>query len=82
MKTTTDRPLKVRLHVNKREISKGAAGLPWTIHTSRACTSARSVQIQVPCTTEFRPDLPTNPKVFLVCRARVRDLGGGHFALV
>jgi len=68
--------------VNKREISKGAAGMPWTIHTAQACIPARSVEIRVPCQTEYTPEKPRNPKVFLVARAHVRALGGGHYALV
>ena len=77
-----DRPLKVRLHVNRREMLKGRKGRPWTIHTSKACISAKSVKIEVPVSTEYTPDAPSNPRAFLVAKAVVKDLGNGHFALV
>lgn len=76
------RPIKVRLHVNRREMGKGSKGKPWTIHTSKMCISAKSVRIEVPIETEYKPDSPHNPRAFLVAKAVVKDLGGGHFALV
>ncbi len=75
------RPIKIRLHVNKNEIRKGAAGFPWTIHTSKGCTRARDVEIRGDVRTEYRPDLPSNPKVFLLLNGYVEDLGGGHFRI-
>ena len=72
--------MKCRLHVNRAEIKKGN-GWVWTIHTSKACIRAKSVAIEVPCQTEYRPDLRSNPKVFITVDAQVTDLGKGHFRL-
>jgi len=72
----------VRLHVNRREMAKGRKGYIWTIHTSKACIRAKEVEIRVPCKTEYRPDLPHNPKVFVRVNANVVNLGKGKFALV
>lgn len=76
-----ERPVLCRLHVNKAEIKKGDKGWPWTIHTSKACIRAKMVTIEKPCQTEYRPDLRSNPKVFITLRARVTHVGGGRFRL-
>lgn len=76
-----DKPILCRLHVNRAEMRKGKNGYIWTIHTSKACIRAKEVVIEKPCQTEYRPDLATNPKVFITLRAHIADLGGGKFKL-
>lgn len=78
----SNRPLKIRLHVNRHELRKGAEAWPWTIHTSRACTRAREVQVLIQMETEYRPELKQNPRLWLTGRGRVVDLGAGRYALV
>lgn len=73
--------MKIRLHVNRSEIQKGAAGNPWTIHTSKACTPAKEVLIRTACATEFRPEKDANPKVFLTCEGVALPLGGGKYVI-
>lgn len=74
--------LKCRIHVNKFEMKKGLKGSPWTIHTYKACIKAKTIDITTPCVTEYRPELPHNPKAFITTYATVEDMGGGHFKLV
>ena len=62
-------------------MKKGSKGAPWTIHTSRACIKAKTIDITTPCVTEYRPELPHNPKAFITTYANVEDLGNGHFKL-
>jgi hypothetical protein len=76
------RPLKIRLHVNRHELRKGAEAWPWTIHTSRACTPAREVVISIPMVSEYQPEKRQNPRLWLVGRGRVVDRGEGRYALV
>jgi hypothetical protein len=71
--------MKIRLHVNRNEMKKGKKGWPWTLHTSQGCTKAKSVTLSTPCYTEYRPELPSNPKVFLVTYGNMRHLGNGNF---
>lgn len=70
-----------RLHVNRAEMKKGKKGFIWTIHTSKACIRAKEVIIEKFCKTEYRPDLISNPKVFITLRAHIASLGGGRFKL-
>lgn len=74
--------MRMRLHVNRREMAKGAGGKIWTIHTSKACIPAKSVEIHVPCQTEYRPDLPSNPKVFIRVDGELKHLGGWRYAII
>lgn len=63
-------------------MKKGLKGAPWTIHTSKACIKAKTIDITTPCVTEYRPELPHNPKAFITTFATIEDLGNGHFKLV
>lgn len=72
----------IRLHVNRREMAKGKGGYIWTLHTSKACIRAKEVNIKVPCHTEYKPELPHNPKVFIKVNADIVNLGQGRFDLV
>lgn len=74
--------MRMRLHVNRREMAKGAKGKVWTIHTSKACIPATSVEIRVPCETEYRPDFRSNPKVFIKVDGNLVHLGGWRYAIV
>jgi hypothetical protein len=62
-------------------MKKGIKGSPWTIHTSRACIKAKTIDIDVKCTTEYKPELPHNPKAFITTYANIEDMGNGHFRL-
>ena len=74
--------MKIRLHVNKFEIKKGKRGFPWTLHTSKACIRAKEVEIRKTCRTEFKPELPSNPKVFLLVEGDIKSLGQGRFVIM
>jgi len=73
---------KILVHVNKAEIRKGVEGSPYTIHTSKGCQPAKSVEFLTRCKTEFKPHLPSNPKVFISCDGVVVPGGEGHFAIM
>lgn len=74
--------MKIRLHVNRFELAKGAEGKPWTIHTSGRCIPARDVKIEAPCRTEHRPELRSNPRVFLTCEnVRILPLGNDKYVI-
>lgn len=72
----------IRLHVNRHEMKKGKDAFIWTIHTSKACIRAKEVDIKVPCKTEYKPESPHNPKVFIKVNADIVNLGHGRFELV
>lgn len=74
------RPIKIRLHVNRRELSKGKDAWPWIIHTSRACTRARKVRVCIPMDAEYHPER-RNPKLFLTGYGYVHDMGNGEFVV-
>lgn len=74
--------MRMRLHVNRREMSKGASGKIWTIHTSKACIPAKSVEIAAPCETEYRPDFKHNPKVFIKVDGELINLGNFRYKIV
>lgn len=74
--------MKIRLHVNRREIAKGTRGWPWTLHTSTQCIKAKEVKINVNSETQYLPDRHTNPKVFLVCYGEIINYGRGRFEIV
>ena len=74
--------MKVRLHVNRQELAKGSEGFPWTIHTSQECIKAREVELLAPCVTEYKPDLKSNPRLFLTCEdVVVLPVGEGRFVI-
>jgi hypothetical protein len=72
----------IRLHVNKFEIKKGKKGYPWTLHTSKGCIRAKEVEVRKTCRTEFKPELPHNPKVFLRVDGVIKALGQGRFVIM
>jgi hypothetical protein len=74
--------MRMRLHVNRHEMAKGAKGKIWTIHTSKACIPAMSVDIRVPSQTEYRPDFKSNPKVFIKVEGELKHLGGFKYAII
>lgn len=74
--------MRMRLHVNRNEMRKGAKGKVWTIHTSKACIPATHVDIRVPAETEYRPDFRSNPKVFIRVEGELKHLGGHRYAIV
>lgn len=74
--------MKVRLHVNKHELSKGEDAYPWTIHTSGQCIRAKEVDLLAPCITEFHPEKDHNPRLFLTCEnVVILPLGEGKFVI-
>jgi hypothetical protein len=59
----------IRFHFNKQRASKG---LPWTLHTSKACLSAAHVVFKgVRLETEEKPERKTNPRYFLKCKGSI-----------
>lgn len=55
--------MRIRFHYNKFGAAKG---LPWTLHTSKACMAASHVRFEVPLETEEKPNKRSNPRFFLV----------------
>jgi len=74
--------MKLMLHINKQELKKGKKGYPWTIHTSKACIRAKSVDIQAPAHAECFPKKKTNPKCFVIVQGEAKSVGKGHYVLV
>ena len=74
--------MRIRLHVNKHEIRKGAEGWPWVLHTSKKCIRAKKVIGTMPFSTEFKPEKPQNPKAFVVLEGEIKDLGKGCFEII
>jgi hypothetical protein len=56
--------MKIRVHFNKKNAKDG---LPWTVHTSKACIPAAHVLIHIPIESEEKPLNKTNPRYFFVC---------------
>lgn len=61
--------MKIRIHFNKQRAKKG---LPWTLHTSKACYAAAHIKVEVPTETEEKPNKPENPRYFLVCNGDIK----------
>ncbi len=59
----------IRLHYNKQSEK---TGLPWTLHTSKACLTASHVVINVPVETEEKPNRKTNPRYFIKCNGSIK----------
>lgn len=64
--------MKVRIHVNRRELKKGAKGWPWTVHVGGKCLRARNVELKVPGRAVCEHQRKTNPKCFIVAEGRAR----------
>lgn len=62
----------IRFHYNRQASAKG---LPWTLHTSKACHKASHVRFLVPTETEEKPDKRRNPRYFMVCRGIIKFEG-------
>ena len=69
--------MKLRIHVNRREMLKGVRAWPWTIHSSSFCLRPRHIDICVPVETEYKPLKRSNPRLFLVCYGDIRELQHG-----
>lgn len=74
--------MKLMLHINRHELKKGKKGYPWTIHTSKACIRAKSVEIQAPAHAECFPERKSNPKCFVIVQGEAMPKGKGHYVLV
>lgn len=74
--------MKLQVHVNRFELRKGKKGFPWTIHTSKGCIRAKSVDIKAPSRAVCHLERRTNPKCFIVVQGKVKNLGKGKFLLV
>lgn len=78
--------MKIYIHINRHELKKGKRGKPWTLHTSKGCTSAREVTIDPKVgtvTAKCFPERKQNPKCFLVVEdGRIVDLGKGRFKVI
>lgn len=64
--------MKIRIHYNKRNAK---LGLPWTVHTSKACFSASHIHIGTLVESEEQPDKKTNPRYFMVCNGQLKFKG-------
>lgn len=60
---------KAIMHFNKPGSSRGT---PWTVHYRGVCHIVAAIDCQVPMTSEWKPNLKTNPRAFFT--AQVSDL--------
>jgi hypothetical protein len=58
----------VKVHFNRQ---RAPNGLPWTVHTSKACIPASEVRILVAAETVFQPEKKTNPRAWFRARGVV-----------
>ena len=60
--------VKIRIHYNRFKVKQG---LPWTLHTYKKCYSASHIRITVPCSTEEKPHLRSNPRYFILVEGEI-----------
>lgn len=73
--------MKIRIHVNRRELKKGPKGWPWTVHVGGKCMKARNVVLEVPVKAVCEHHRKTNPKCFVVADGRARRGPAGRITV-
>jgi hypothetical protein len=58
-----------RVHFNRVAMQRGDPAV-WSVRTSKGCYHAPEIEIQVPCTTVYKPE-GSQPRAFFKGRGRV-----------
>jgi hypothetical protein len=62
----------IRVHYNRQGAPKG---LPWTLHTSKACHAAAHVEFKVLPETAEEPQRRSNPRYFIKVKGDIKWRG-------
>jgi hypothetical protein len=73
------RPRKFKLHFNRINMQRGLDAV-WTIHLSNRCLPAKSVHVEVPVATVFRPN-GRQPRAWFSGEGYIHDMGDGWFVI-
>lgn len=75
----SNRKYKAVMHFNKPGSAKGT---PWTVHFRGVCHIVSSIECHATMTSEFKPQLKTNPRAFFTAQVSSLEINENNVAIL